>query len=611
MKKKLFILIVCIFLLFWLIAPLVALKKDSSADDALTIQVENLQKLCKVWGFVGYTHKAFLTGKKDCDEELLKLIPVIRFADKKEVNDILYDWFVGLGDDGYDLDWEAYRSSLLEAYEEYPDTYTSVSDFMEGREIQSWADMQAFNEEWWLFTTGNELNMHQMADTSWINKRYLGGSLFAALSRFHEIQIIDRPNAPGSFGKTGNSIYHNESNLGNVGEDEYRLLGLFRLWNAIEYYYPYMDILDDDWNSLLLGFIPKMLEGKDKLSYELTLAELTSKLHDGHINPLMVYQDIFNIKYGKLLAPVKLTEIEGQLVVSDVAHEYRNQYSLMPGDVVLAVDGTGINNIVEDMLQYVSYPNKEKALDYLSMNVPIIRSNKNFVEVDVLRGDTELRFELETFSAISNLNWTPVANQSHVILENNIGLINPSLLKQNEIDNIMQSFADTNGIIVDLRQYPSVDLMYSLAEYLVYESKSFAVILSPYQPIPGVFVDSICYSGGTQSPDAYFYDKNVIILINEETASNPEFVTMSLRNGSHITVMGSNSLGADGNVVTLPLPGGITMRYTGLGVLSPEGGQTQRIGLSPDIYVHQTIKGLREGRDELMEAAIQYLINSH
>lgn len=610
MKKRLFI-IICTFLIFGLIASLVALKEDSSADDALTIQVENLQKLCKVWGFVKYTHKAFLTGEEDCDEELLRLIPIIRFADKKEVNDIIYDWFVGLGDDGYALDWGAYRSSLLQSYEEYPDIYTSVSDFMEGREIQSWAEMQAFNEEWWFFTTGTELNIHQLADMSWLNKKYLGASLYAALSQFNEIQIIDRSNAPCLFNFNGNIFFHNESDFGNIGEDEYRLLGLFRLWNAIEYYYPYKDILDDDWNSLLLEFIPKMLEGKDKLSYGLTLAELSSKLHDGHIDPLLVFRDIFNIKYGNLLAPVKLTEIEGQLVVSDVTHDQRNQYSLMPGDIVLAVDGTDINTIVEDMLKYVSYPNKEKALRYLSMSFPIIRSDKNIVEVDVLRGDTELRFELETHRALSNLNWTPVANQSHVILENNIGLINPSLLEQNEIDNIMQSFVDTNGIIVDLRQYPSVDLMYSLAEYLVYESTPFAVTSRPYQPIPGVFADSTCYSGGTQSSNAYCYDKNVILIINEKTASNPEFVTMSLRNGSHVTVMGTNSLGADGNVVTLPLPGGITMRYTGLGVFTPEGGQTQRIGLPPDIYVHQTIQGLQEGRDELMEAAIQYLINSH
>ena len=51
------------------------------------------------------------------------------------------------------------------------------------------------------------------------------------------------------------------------------------------------------------------------------------------------------------------------------------------------------------------------------------------------------------------------------------------------------------------------------------------------------------------------------------------------------------------------------MAFTGLGVFTPEVGQTQRIGLSPDIYVHRTVDGVREGRDELMEAAIEYILD--
>ena len=84
---------------------------------------------------------------------------------------------------------------------------------------------------------------------------------------------------------------------------------------------------------------------------------------------------------------------------------------------------------------------------------------------------------------------------------------------------------------------------------------------------------------------------------------------MSLRNGPNVTVIGSNSIGADGNVTYLPLPGGLSVRFTGLGVYTPEGGQTQRIGLSPDIYVERTIAGVRDKRDELMEAAISYIMS--
>ena len=68
----------------------------------VSTQVANLRKLCKVWGFVKYTHLAFLTGEKDWDQELLNLIPSIRAAAEDEVNGILYDWYISLGDDGFD-----------------------------------------------------------------------------------------------------------------------------------------------------------------------------------------------------------------------------------------------------------------------------------------------------------------------------------------------------------------------------------------------------------------------------------------------------------------------------------------------------------------------------
>lgn len=53
------------------------------------------------------------------------------------------------------------------------------------------------------------------------------------------------------------------------------------------------------------------------------------------------------------------------------------------------------------------------------------------------------------------------------------------------------------------------------------------------------------------------------------------------------------------------------MIFTGIGVYTPEGGQTQRIGLFPDIYIDRTIAGVREGRDEYIEAAVQYIIDQN
>ena len=38
----------------------------------------------------------------------------------------------------------------------------------------------------------------------------------------------------------------------------------------------------------------------------------------------------------------------------------------------------------------------------------------------------------------------------------------------------------------------------------------------------------------------------------------------------------------------------------------PDGKQLQRVGLLPDIEVKPTIAGIRAGRDEVLERAVQY-----
>ena len=52
------------------------------------------------------------------------------------------------------------------------------------------------------------------------------------------------------------------------------------------------------------------------------------------------------------------------------------------------------------------------------------------------------------------------------------------------------------------------------------------------------------------------------------------------------------------------------MQFSGVGILTAEGEQTQRVGLSPDIYVEPTVSGIKEGKDELIEAAVQYIISN-
>jgi len=613
-------------------------------------RIANLEKLGKVWGFVKYTHHSFITGQKCWDEELLRLIPIVYNADAKDVNGILYDWFVGLGDDGYDFGYghdfdflnymDTWMSELAELevfnnqhglpeddlteYRKIAEFFTSMIDDGYNLNWQSFEELVVgnFPESLLAMSAARDFDMRPMADLSWINNDYLG-VLATHLLRFDGISTLDRVSAPVSFNPgTGipyflNQSHHRGMDFSNVG---YRLLGLFRLWNAMNYYYPHLGILDVEWNDLLVEYIPKMLEGDDRFSYELTLAMLARHLRDSaHLN--FVGTTFFGDKFGQWVVPARLRAAEGRLVIynaDDIQHPNISlRHLTIPnlfekGDVILSIDGRYISEIAAEMLQILPYPNEEKALDFLALHQPLRTraSHMGRLEISVFRDDEEISLDIQTL-----VDWMelprPMAMQSHVLLDHNIGLINPAMQSSGTAKRIMEDFATTDGIIIDLRQYPDWSFFHEMRGYLMEEPLPFVYASVPLHTHPGMRVHTLLSQVISQSPYTFIYDRPVVLLMDERSISRPEWVIMAYRIASNVTVIGLPSMGANGDISTLPLPGGITMSFTGVGVYTPEGGQTHRIGLAPDIRVERTIQGIAEGRDEIMEAAVRFILGEN
>lgn len=120
---------------------------------------------------------------------------------------------------------------------------------------------------------------------------------------------------------------------------EYRLLGLFRFWNIINYFFPYTDLMDHSWEDILLEFIPKMDKAKDAAGYVLTVAELAAKIQDSHgtiSSPILT-------KYLGVYSPSAGVEyIEGETVVTQIADPALNEKGLEIGDIVTQIDGIDV-----------------------------------------------------------------------------------------------------------------------------------------------------------------------------------------------------------------------------------------------------------------------------
>ncbi|GGH20346.1 hypothetical protein GCM10008013_17650 [Paenibacillus segetis] len=520
-------------------------------------KIVDLAKLSKVWGVVKYYHPKVVSGDKNWDYELFRVMPSI-LEDHSDVNSILYEWVHTLGN-------------------------KSVSGDLE--------QQYQFSED----------SIQLSPTTDWSNdEEYLGTDLSLELSMILESNIAERKQAFVSFNdESPFPIIHNENPYNRMKFDDtgYRLLGLFRYWNIIEYYYPYKDVIGEDWDQVLLEFIPKMIDGSDYDSYLMTLAELTTRVHDSHVNLMGKNRESIIEYFGTYRLPVNFVEINNQIVISTLF----NECGLEVGDIVLKVGDNSIDELLEDRRKYISQSRDDTSRDFFNA---LFRTHQKNMDVTVIRQGKTIN--ISATSNLQEINYF-VDTKSQAMENGEIFYINAGLLEEGEIDNIMKKWWDTKGLIVDLRNYPSSALDYKLAQYLIPSEKEFAKVSFPNRAVPGEYYFEPLTSGKLQDTDGEVYKGKVVILINEHTISNGEFTTMLLRKTESSIVLGRPTAGADGNVFRITLPGNIITKISGIGVFDPEKKPTQRIGVQPDIHLDPTIEGIMEGRDEYVERAVELI----
>ena len=137
--------------------------------------------------------------------------------------------------------------------------------------------------------------------------------------------------------------------------------------------------------------------------------------------------------------------------------------------------------------------------------------------------------------------------------------------------------------------------------------------------LEGISLGSSDYSAGTnymfEQPlppsTGEAYSGKVVMLINETAISQAEHTCLFFEAATDVTFIGSPTNGANGDVTTMILPGNIRVNFSGHDVRHADGRQLQRVGIQPHVKVEPTIRGIREGRDEILESAIRFLQGVH
>lgn len=543
-------------------------------DDATDFQKDSLYKLAKVWGYVKYRHPDIIAGQINWDAELFRVMPkVLQAADEDAANAVLLDWL-------NQFPFEQATAETARYYQTVQETFPGTEN-----------------------------------DMSWISDReFLGERLCTWLETLSNTHAGDWTYAyafwDGSSESSGGLDFSNETNWSytfSADDVGMRLLGAFRFWNAYEYFSPNVDITRMDWDQALRNAIDDMLAAGDQMAYERALGRLTAQTGDNHVM-LETNGGRFLRFYGDYFLPVSFISIDGEVVVESVG---KGCTTLQPGDVLLAVDGMAMADRIAELSEYFPVPEPDKFVNALFY--PLLSVEGETSRITLRRDGQERTVEVtNSRSYDGGVEFT----ESGLIAGGRIGYIAPATLKEGDLEELMVTFADTDGLVVDLRQYPGYPFALDLSEYLIPEPTLYAILELPNMADPGRFWQMGQYGGAgylaqmgiaDDRENVPLYTGQVVILIDETSQSQSEFATMCLRQAPGAVVVGSPSVGADGNAIYIHLPGGCRTRFTTLGVLTPEGKETQRVGVQPDVLCTPTVEGIAAGRDELLEKAVEII----
>ena len=175
-----------------------------------------------------------------------------------------------------------------------------------------------------------------------------------------------------------------------------------------------------------------------------------------------------------------------------------------------------------------------------------------------------------------------------------------------EVPEAMKKFEHTKAIIFDIRNYPKGTMWY-LGHFTTSKKVDFFKALEPNINYPGKFTwqNGRKYGKNQELP----YKGRLVALVNEYSQSFAEFTTMALQTADNLTTIGSQTSGADGNVSRFEMVGGYKTQMSGIGIFYPDGTETQRKGVKIDLEIKPTIKGIVEGKDEVLDRAIEFINN--
>jgi C-terminal processing protease CtpA/Prc len=522
-------------------------------------QTQTLVAIGKVWGFLKYYHPQVATEKVDWDGQLVRLIEEAPTIQSK-------------------ADLSARLLSLI-------DQLGPVKPCLRCAQPDS-------------ANFSRNLDLSWLADSSLFNPALSQQLAFIAANR------NQRPNQYVRWDPFRNRLTFSEAEYAAMAlpSASYRLLGLFRYWNIIEYFHPTKYVMAQPWSQVLPQFIPCFQQATDTLRYQRVLQQLISATHDGHAELAIPAGYRPPLTKPVLFPPFDYRLLNDSLLVTGYFNDSLSRLDdIRRGDRLIRIGDHSVGELIDQRAPDYSGSNRSAVAQRL---LPVLLIDSlPVVQVELIRDGQQFEKTMHRYR-FERFGYRPPLPGHAKATPPTIGYVDMGKLQVGEVKQIMAQYRNRQGIIFDVRSYPKGTFQ-RICNYLNPAPKGFARYTKPDLSFPGLFTWSGEQQVGQTNPD--YYRGKVAILCDRFTQSAAESTCMALRTAPQAKIIGTQSAGANGDVSYIMFPGGYQTRFSGRGVYTMEGQLILGPGVPIDIDATPSAADYLSGTDRALQAAIDWI----
>ncbi len=386
---------------------------------------------------------------------------------------------------------------------------------------------------------------------------------------------------------------------GNAEDRATRLGAVVEVWNVIQHFYPNFDWTQVDWPAQLPRVLAQVAESPSPEAYLRSVRTLMASLQDAHgyVSPLWR-----EVEAGPGLS---LAWVGSDLAVCGVAEDLKA--TVHAGDVLVAVDGVPTARAVAELAPTLP-ASSTQGLRYLEAT-GLLQGPAGSVELTLRGEDGAMRTVRVQRPFRQTVPREPRPAGACVELRPGVWYVDLARLTRETVESTLQAIGGARALVLDMRGYPSFGAWQKLFAHFTDAPLQTPPFLVPVITRPDRGDLTFQREGWSIQPEAPKLEARRFFLVDARAISQAELLMDFVEHYKLGEILGEATAGVDGNVNPF-LAGGLRIAWTGMKVPKHDGTPLAGVGILPTLPVARTLEGLRAGRDEVLDRALDLALGA-